>query len=532
MSKFKALYINEMTKFLRKPLYVIFAIVIAVVMLIAGGIFNFSSYIDYEEHYETTEYYKEELEYQKEMKETSLATIDGLAENVEDDSENVELLYEELYYYKNILYDITYYEICIEKDVGRTMYLQDCAYKVAAVKAVEQFCEYYEALLEKKPQLEQAFYDAGFDVSEIVYIDGISLDDAPEYTEIIDTRDYGKYIALENKLIREDTSLSETSKELAIKANEMKLEINPDGNAVSSDIRAREEGIDQYVFYKTMIIEGRNESGGIITPEQLEQYNMTANELELAIKVGAVGLCEEKSVENEFTSQSMLDVGFGIAAIAVLLFAATIISDEIQSGSIKTLIIAPVKRSKIFVAKVLSVVTVALGYAAVVIVSFLLWNTVLGLGSAPVVFTDVFNKATSMSYYSYILSVVGLKVAELLVYAIFAVMLSTLVRNSSVSIVITFIEYLLVKSIVTTMVSLNRGIPFKVMSWFLPETNICFANKVFRQSYIGYSMLSDLESSFFSSGNPGIWFSVAYTVILVSVLFYIGFDSFCRRDIK
>ena len=137
-----------------------------------------------------------------------------------------------------------------------------------------------------------------------------------------------------------------------------------------------------------------------------------------------------------------------------------------------------------------------------------------------------------MSYYSYIMSSVGLRVAELLVYAIFAVMLSTLFRNSSVSIVVTLIEYFFVKSIVNTMVMMNRGISFTVMSWFLPETNICLADKVFRQSYTGFSVRLDLETSLFSSGNPGVWFSVAYTLVLVSVLFYIGFDSFCRRDIK
>jgi ABC-2 type transport system permease protein len=509
----------------------ILAIVIAVAMLIAGGIFNLSGYIDYEEYYENTEYYQDEIEYQKEMKANSMGTIAGLAEELES-TEDAGLLYDELSYYNSILYDIVYFELCIEKDVGRTLYLQDCAANVADVKSTEQFCEYYETLIEKNPRIEDAFSEAGLDISDIVYIDEVSEDDISEYTAILSARDYGRYIALENKLIREDTSLSETSKELAIKANEMKLEINPDGEAVSEEIRAQEEGIDEYVFYKTLIIEGRNDVGGIITPERLEQYSRTANELELAMKVGAVGLCEDKSVEEEFTSQSMIDVGFGIAAIAVLLFAATIISDEIQSGSIKTLIIAPVKRSKIFVAKVLSVVTVAVVYAVVVIVSFLLWNTVLGLGSAPVVFTDAFNNAASMSYYSYIMSSVGLRVAELLVYAIFAVMLSTLFRNSSVSIVVTLIEYFLVKSIVNTMVMMNRGISFTVMSWFLPETNICLADKVFRQSYTGFSVSLDLETSLFSSGNPGVWFSVAYTVVLVSVLFYIGFDSFCRRDIK
>lgn len=555
MRKLNALYTNELIKFLHKPFYIIVAVIIIVAMVLVGIVgknatdeiiyyiedesFTSSSHYEYEMEYLNNDrnYYADNIksnvkcisDYVTEMKneegrDLNEIYFDGKIVNIVYDVANS---FSQYYYTLTRLQELETYEKYDAYDVS---YLMECAEKISATEATEQCENFYDELCKDYPVWEETAKAHNF--QSLMNIPEANTENVAFYREILESKNYAKYIEYQNKLIMENDSLSETTKDLSVKANALKLEINPDGTDNSQSIRERENAIDRYVNYSTMAIEGIDAIGRILTPAQIEEYNAIAAELELAVKKGPVGFGAEKSREEETFSQMMLSVGMGIASLAVLLFAATIISDEIQSGSIKMLIITPVKRSKIFLAKLFAIMTVIAGYGLVIFSTFTLLNVILGYGSAPVIFTDITGKVSSIGYYAYVGFDLFFDMIKLFVYACFALMLSALMRNSALSICVTMFEYLAISNIVPLVIASMDNVTINVIKSVIPEANISLSEKIFVQNYPFMSSVAESFVELPTLPDTAFWFAAIYTAVLLFVLIYIGFDSFCRRDIK
>ena len=556
MRKLNALYINELAKVVHKPFYIIVVAIIVAAMFLTGVAGNMSvsgTYYYIEDQVISSSYFKDNLEFLR--KDISFCdsnnenyaseitkTIEKLLDDNEyedkifvySDSKVIDSLYQMSYEFSNYYYytqQIAQYERYEKYEVNNISYLMECVDKISRNEAAKAFETRYEKLCEDYPLWAEAAKSNDFKNMVPAEIPD-KTEDVSFYEEVLEQKDYKQYIEYQNKLVSENKSLSDEAKALAIKANELKLAINPDGTDNSQSIRERENAIDEYVKISTMAIEGVDSRGTILTPAEIEEYRAMSAELELAIKKAPVGFGAEKDDDRELFSQMMISVGMGIASLAVLLYAATTISDEIQSGSIKMLIITPVKRSKIFLAKLFAVMTVIASYGVIIFLSFILFNNIFGFGAAPVIFTAITGKVTSIGYYLYIFWDIVLDMLKLFVYASFAIMLSALLRNSALSICVTMFEYLAVSNVLPLIIASFDGVTVDVVKAVMPEASISLSEKIFMQNYpfvqSGAGALIELPKL----PDTSFLFALIYTAVLLLVLFYIGFDSFCRRDIK
>lgn len=264
------------------------------------------------------------------------------------------------------------------------------------------------------------------------------------------------------------------------------------------------------------------ETSKVLTVEKKQEY-------EDLIKIDKYRL--ENNIAPSTYSQSykaifeILAPMFGVAVIAiiVIVIAGGTISTETSTGSIKFWALTPNKRWKILTAKILSV----LFY---IIVLTLLISTIT------IVIANVFFNDAGEQYI-YVkngeIEVIGsnlfvyeqyfVKMIPVIIFVLFAIMLSTLTRNSATSISFSLALYLgngIVMSIINSFIK---------SEWikFVPFNNLNIFNKIFTNytSPINFSMgtsFTDTTSLTFSLGVLGV------CAILMLVTMY---DSFNKRDI-
>lgn len=204
---------------------------------------------------------------------------------------------------------------------------------------------------------------------------------------------------------------------------------------------------------------------------------------------------------------------FMVIFILLMVVAGTMISNEYSQGTIKFLLINPVKRQKIFWSKFITVITLAL---AATLVSFLLemfWSGIVygfdGLGAPLLVVQD--NAAVSKSG---ILFMFGLYMAQFL-QAVIAVTisfaLSALFRNSGIAIALGIIVYAAggTISMIASMMSLD----------FVRYT--IFANMNVPNILAGIYPFEGMTTGF----------SVAVIAVHIFLLLFIARDAFVRKNV-
>jgi len=112
----------------------------------------------------------------------------------------------------------------------------------------------------------------------------------------------------------------------------------------------------------------------------------------------------------------------------------------------------------------------------------------------------------------------------IIVFAAFALMLSTITRNTAASVAIS-IAFVFIGSAAVTVLKL-----FLSGEWlkFIPFNNIDISDRVFPP------IADTMGTSYLQSGSQGIplSFSLCYIAVIMFLIIYTGLDSFKRRDIK
>ena len=244
---------------------------------------------------------------------------------------------------------------------------------------------------------------------------------------------------------------------------------------------------------------------------------------------------ENRNLYNEKSMISMMAsyytssvVRYGLIVLLVLI-AGSSVSQELATGSIKSLIIAPVKRWKIFTAKLLSIITWML--ASSVLLTLL---TSLGTGLA-------FGFDTMPSY----LYVSGGQVAEMpfvfamilfdfvqniptFFYAFIGFMISCFTKNTGVSVGVS-IGMLLFHNVPELL--LESDMPHRFLD-FTPLANMNLVNKLF--PYIDLMVATeDVEFNLFATtdfNNP-LWSMVLYIAVLTFTVLLIAYEEFTKKDI-
>ncbi|MDI9470578.1 MAG: ABC transporter permease subunit [Bacillota bacterium] len=214
-----------------------------------------------------------------------------------------------------------------------------------------------------------------------------------------------------------------------------------------------------------------------------------------------------------------------ILAVYVGIVAASLISSEIESGSIKLLIIAPVKRWRIYAAKYLALIT------TIVTLSLLAWAwlqllhlVIHGTQSMPVTVAARNGSAYLLPFALRNLLDTACFALKLLFYGSFAMMMSGLLRRTSVSVGIAvgvaFLDFM------ATFVSYNLGWQY----WFqvMPFINLDIGNHFYPT--LLYQSMSFLGMPPNSAYIP-LWFMVLYVVGFLAIFIATGLQSLTKRDI-
>lgn len=216
--------------------------------------------------------------------------------------------------------------------------------------------------------------------------------------------------------------------------------------------------------------------------------------------------------------------GFVIAMIAVsaIIIAGGEISTEVSTGTIKFWALTPNKRWKIFTAKLFSV----LFY--IVVITLIM--SLLTIAFANIFFDTkgieyIFVKDGNIEKIENTLFIIGYyfaKTIPVIIFALLALMLSTITRNTAVAVSFSVATYMgngIVMAIVNQYIK-------KDWIRFVPFNNLNIADKIFPNFQNPMSIFGE---SFATS--TSLWFSLAVLGVCAILMLVTMYDSFNKRDI-
>ncbi|MCR5489091.1 MAG: ABC transporter permease [Saccharofermentans sp.] len=228
---------------------------------------------------------------------------------------------------------------------------------------------------------------------------------------------------------------------------------------------------------------------------------------------------------NHYTSQV---AQYGIIVLLILI-AGSSVSQELATGSIKSLIIAPVKRWKIYTAKLLSVITfMLLASVLVSIIAIIGTGIAFGFDKLPPYLYVSGGAVKEMPYFSARILIDLVQNISVFFYAFVAFMISCFTKNTGVSVGVSV--GLLLCHQVPALIGMSE-MPPRILD-FTPLANMDIVNKVF--PYIKL-MVYDAESisMFISDGfNLPLWHCIVYTAVLTFTVLFIAYEQFTRKDIQ
>ncbi len=204
-----------------------------------------------------------------------------------------------------------------------------------------------------------------------------------------------------------------------------------------------------------------------------------------------------------------------VISLLILIIAGSIVASEYSVGTIKFLIINPVKRWKILAAKYLSVLITGISILIIYyILNFLMATAFFGLGDigAPLLKASD-GVVTAGSPFLYVAFMYLLNSVSLLAMATFAFMISSLVRNAALAI-----------GLGVFLMMTGQGVTFLLGS-------------IFGMDWARYILFANTDiNAILSQNTPflGHTLGFALTVIAVYMIVFLltAYDAFVRTDIK
>lgn len=214
--------------------------------------------------------------------------------------------------------------------------------------------------------------------------------------------------------------------------------------------------------------------------------------------------------------------------IILILIAGSSIAQEMATGSIKSLIIAPVRRWKIFLAKLLSIITWFIaGSVLLVGISTLVTLAIFGSHALPNYLFVSGGTIQSIPYFLYMILHFFVDSLPLFVYLMIAFMISCLTKNTGVAVGVS-IGMVLSVNLPSLIISM-----FGEKNWIdlLPSSNMTITKRVFPFADLMYSDDLMISESFEITSHT-LQFSLIYVAILIFILFMIAYDAFTKKDIQ
>ena len=506
LRKFFSLFLNEMLKIRKKVAVFVMVIVMTVGMIGCSVIFKIEGNIGEESYYKDDEYIEYFIENEKWLNEE----IKTLMEN--GDTEDP--------YYKDSLYKLkiecqSYY---LDGTYAKENNITDTSFKRTVTASMNN---YYERMV-----YAELYSEEGTQSEEYIYAKA----EYERLDNIIKTSDYKKYIEDENKRI-EESEMSEENKKSSIAYNNALYKICPTGEYDS--YRAKENA--EYLLSEKNNIESSLNAGvDFNTNSSISEERREELELSLAVinkkidEALLLGSTSEKVNGESF----ILSLSFGnlMTTIILIVIAAAMMSGETSTGTIKSLIIAPVKRWKIYLSKYLALIFVSVVLSLYTyIISALANGLLFGFSSFGTEVYVVFGKVITINFLTLQLIYTVCSLVPLIIVVTFAYMMSVISKNTAAAAAVTMGAYLggttlqlLVMGFLSNRAFITRFLPLSNMDWF----NLIFnsMSEEMSMNVIMGGSISDSPSS--------LTFAIVYVAVLLVCMLWIGLESFCKKDIK
>ncbi|MCL2088357.1 MAG: ABC transporter permease [Oscillospiraceae bacterium] len=524
MRKITALFINEIIKITKKPTVFIMLIVLAVLTFVINGVFL---YQEIEER--AVVYAPAEEDYYKIHFEERIKNIEERIENYKKARDDYDQLdreervadYNNLISLLEIIMDN--YRMSIDNDIN-----------------IYNLKNYLVDIYEKISTLS-------IDVNTIMSKSRITDEDRQELTRIRDlidkyrvviaNRDFMQYLEISQFEAENDENLSDAQRQNALDRIALLRIADPTGTK-GLEVKVNTEGMYYSPFQaavneadkdRLMLLENYELYGSDripLTPQKRTQLTDDLAIMEHRI-INGYTIDPYLASYRETAMVSTLVLGLFFTMMLLIILAGGTISQEITSGSIKSLIIAPVKRSKIFAAKAISLAAVAIAvFIVVYLVSVVANGIFFGFDNYPYIYANN-GVAGHIPYYIFRFAYLFVDLSTIFAYAILAYMLSVVTRNTATAVG------------VSIAVAFGGNLAFNAMSsnwtgeWvkFMPFHNLSLSDKIFIFDKAAQS--NDIISMINSTGNVNVsaLFSFCYLVVFMVCIGYIAMDSFCRRDI-
>ena len=526
MNKIFALYKNELIKISRKNSLQIILIIMIVGVFAMGAIFNFVGKM-YTQPYNSAnissmdELNLEDMNNQITSAEGSLQEIQTQLDSLSDTPENQSqrLALEEQKSSQNDQIEI--YNLALENNIYLNSSQTYLTMMLSAIPGLKSEIRSLEQVTED--QKDAAWQTAVNSKNQLI----------TDYLSIVDSRKFDDYVTVTNRAIESDTTLSADEKKLQTDNNLLWMQIDPSGGV--EDLQDSSQ-----VFNTLQVVENIKRSikdnldytnmqgTKPMSPDELDAMKNKLSVIEYKIAHNSIGT-DAVSSSRALGASAIFGFGTFMIAMMALILAGGSVSQEISAGSIKSLIIAPVKRWKIYTAKAASLVTV--NFAALLLLfgfGMLSFGIFFGFsGNIPYVWAN-HQIVTAIPFALYQFACLLVKFLDILVYMSLAFMLSVLTRNTAAAVGVSVAGYF-GGGIVQGYLPILRN--YELLK-FIPFANMNLQSRFFPFS----SLMQSLSTGEYSTAGafiyPKLLFSLIYLAVLLFCMGYISMDSFNRRDIK
>lgn len=489
MSKIWKLYVCENKKALKKKSTIVL-IILAILSIVASvGLMKLVDYFNDNVSYLNEFDWKQEIQMEKEEVKNNL-------------EKNRNVYTKETIAQLKAMLD--YYEIALENDMN--IYHGYHTWRVQ--------------LLEEVRQSKERAYLAQL-VGEVELFNKLE-EKSDVQLKIIQENDYDTYIEqqieeLGKQLERKEITKEEYDDAVYIKELTRKYEIN------------KNEDVNDY-WKDSLLEEIETIQASIRMGIDLSQKKVLTDtkleELEEVLKLDLYRLehniATRSSTQNSKTIYHYIATSFSMFFVAIfgIILAGSSISTEVSKGTIKFWSMLPAKRWKILLAKLMSVLSMAIVLTIILsLVSFALGNLFFEKEADPYLYVKDSQVKCLNTFVYHILYYLSYDI-DIVVYIILAMLISVLARNTALAVALSSAMY---AGSAMVMQILNM---FIKADWvkFIPFNNMSLTNKIFANTTSYMQAQTSLN-------NVSIAFSLSVLSVCVILMLITMFDSFNKRDI-
>ncbi len=542
MSAFRSAYINELVKLKAKK----GIILIAVLMLVftVGMSFSQSTDIpqgtkmpDYDKQIEALrediEYYKQKAYYKTPA---DIKTASGQSVAIFSAYRQIEEIKNDIYYYE-LLRDMG---VKHDNDYRKKLLDEVFNPQYDLLTLYENVIEENELAIWLRlnlPSISKGLILKSTDATPI-------REKADKYINAALNGDFEMYIDWQNDIVLDSHNFTDDEKRVALEINFLRKKGNITGQSEShkyafdvlAELKAYKlsvlSGVDSIAIENSGTVDKLSTSVFLL-PSEIERYEEIIAVEEHKIESGYYNILKADDANEPdapISFAGLLIAGMTmLASLITVVLAASAFTSEVSSGSVKLLMVAPVKRWKVFAAKGAMLLTLLAVLAVYeMILAYVASGIVYGFGYiTPYVYYGT-GRSVLMPFAVYVAAHTLANFIPTLFYTVLAYMLSTLFKKTNASMGLSLGAYYFGTAAMIVVMIFLQGSYLK----YIPFTSVSdIGTMLFPESFMS-SFLGEFFGITEVSIENSVLFAGIYIALWCIVFVLIGRDAVCRRDIK